>query len=149
MIPALGIWAFVEEISFGERIFNLEMPYLGGEKFDGLHDLFFLIYEGLRVRGLLLWAILGFLLAAIFIWRLIPGFRPWVREISKTIKAQPPLIFLSLAIAFVTASFILDLEFLEYRTGYFLEELVEFLGALALGFAVLAMGWVVKDGEEH
>ena len=31
--------AFLSEISFGERLFNLDMPHAGGKQLDGVHDL--------------------------------------------------------------------------------------------------------------
>jgi hypothetical protein len=145
MIPILSIWAFFEEISFGERIFDLEMPYLGGEKFDGLHDLFFLLYESLRIRGALPWTLTGFTLLLFGIWAAFPGFRNRIQNIFKAVMDTPPFTFLAISVGFISVSFVLDLEFLDYRTGYFLEELTELIGGLALGFAALSLGWIEHD----
>lgn len=44
VIAALGLLAFLDEISFGERLFNLKMPTIAGVKIDGAHDFIELLY---------------------------------------------------------------------------------------------------------
>ena len=42
LISGISLTGFLDEISFGERLFKLEMPQIYGVKIDGAHDLFFL-----------------------------------------------------------------------------------------------------------
>jgi hypothetical protein len=37
-VSLLGMIAFLDEISFGERLLDLQMPHLGSVKIDGVHD---------------------------------------------------------------------------------------------------------------
>lgn len=41
IVPVLGLVGFLDEISFGERVFHIRMPIVYGVKVDGFHDVFF------------------------------------------------------------------------------------------------------------
>jgi hypothetical protein len=45
VLSAVGLLGFLEEISFGERIFGLTMPKIAGDNIDGAHDFFTLGYK--------------------------------------------------------------------------------------------------------
>ena len=39
LFSVFGLIAFLEELSYGERLFDIEMPVLSGMKIDAVHDL--------------------------------------------------------------------------------------------------------------
>jgi hypothetical protein len=48
VIPVLSLICFLDEISFGERIFNLTMPTVYGKKIDAVHDLASVAFKIIR-----------------------------------------------------------------------------------------------------
>ena len=45
IISFASLLAFLSELSFGERIFNLDMPHAGGKQLDGIHDLLHMLQK--------------------------------------------------------------------------------------------------------
>ena len=45
IISFVSFLSFLSELSFGERIFNLDMPHAGGKQLDGIHDLLHMLQK--------------------------------------------------------------------------------------------------------
>ncbi len=48
IVSAVSLLGFLDEISFGERLFSLNMPHIGGNKIDATHDFFSLGYKVIK-----------------------------------------------------------------------------------------------------
>jgi hypothetical protein len=138
MAGGLGLLAFLDEISFGARLFGWPMPAMsGGGEFDGAHDLVILAYRlGSEADPIIIGAIcLGVLVMALLCalrWRRRGDVR------AHRIVTEPAYGLLVLFVGGIAIASLLDLGigFLE-RLGP-LEEVVEMNAGLALLLAVLS-----------
>ena len=135
-IPLLALVGFLDEMSFGERMFGLSMPVVLGVKIDAVHDLFYVFYNivGGQVgrRGfILLGVVLATLVAAV----------GWRRRATLTsaLRRHSPLLFVLIATVMVFAALVIDLDFVRHRFLILIEELLELNAGLALVFAALAI----------
>lgn len=139
-IPLLGLLGFLDEISFGERAFGLDMPSVGGNKIDGAHDLIFVAWDMLRRFGnIAIYVALGVGLGVATgsaAWR----FRAQVAGLPALMRRSLPLAFFALFAIFLALAIPLDLEILaETDLTKAVEEMLEFHAALALMFSALAI----------
>ncbi len=134
LLMVLGLLGFLEEISFGERLFNLNMPMLGGVKIDALHD--FIDVGIILVSNLItdyqLPALL--LLLSVFILFLFVllkyGKRLWGAFVAESYYPLHLMMFFFVVLAFL--ALLMDAEFFPFKGDLALEECFELNAALAL-----------------
>ncbi|XFE88169.1 hypothetical protein ACEP9W_24385 (plasmid) [Ensifer aridi] len=131
---------FLSEISFGTRMFGLQMPRMrGGGEFDGGHDIVILALRLLRDAGPAgyLAAAAGTLLLLILAAVLLHMFRQEVWTILRRILARPFECRLALALAMLASAVTLDL-ITSYKAAI-LEEVLEFGASGVLILAIVAL----------
>ncbi len=134
IITLFGLIGFLEEISYGERIFNLNMPHYFGVKFDAIHDLF-------HVASMELYELLGnskIILISIFITVLIVLSLALLKYKNRLLQ-HPYFLFLFLSFVLGFVASIIDLVLFDKKWLFLFEELLEMNAALALVFAVLSI----------
>jgi len=141
-IPLAGLLCFLDEISYGERLFHIKrLPGLRGIKIDGLHDLVYIGFMAIKEDATLtFYAFLSLLLALGLFLVLRHGHRLSDR-VKRLLEDYPPLRFLWRAICFLILALLFDLDIMQTRFLSFAEELTEMNVALALLFGAFAMGY--------
>jgi hypothetical protein len=132
LILGSSLICFLDEISFGERIFGLAMPLVNNVKIDAVHDLFFLGYEQkIHTHPFAYVSLLAVLFLII----------SQIKRIRRQIKmlCTPPYLFLGFFIASVFTASIIDLEILPYGILYTIEEMFELSASVALIFCSLSL----------
>ena len=139
MVPLIGLIGLLDELSFGERIFNFTMPTVEGVKIDGVHDVVLLMAVALKHPGnLFIYAAILVVGGIIVAWA-IPMLIVNIDRMLDMVRVYPTLRFLLLLVAYGVVAIIIDLDIAKMETLQFAEELAEFNGALALLFASLAI----------
>lgn len=138
VIPFLGLMGFLEEISFGESLFNIQMPWIGDFKINSLHELIFFALWKLNKHKydyfwLYLFLFAFFSVAAFFI------IRRYHRHFMQALKAYPSYRFVLFSIGFLFVAQIFDMHIIDLEFDVFLEELFELNGAVGLFFASLSI----------
>lgn len=148
----VGLLGFLDEISFGERLFNLRMPAWDDVKFDAAHDILFWL---LRVKletdwrerhGAILFALLaGMALAGWVGWRA----RTWLH--ARGVRAMPGWRLAVATLICLAVAALVDLDYVENAFLYAIEEVLECLAGVALLLAALEMGASAKPDrlESH
>lgn len=139
VIPLIGLIGLLDELSFGERIFSLTMPTVEGVQIDGVHDVASLMKETLKHHGNLFIYAAILVVGGLFVVWATPRFIRNIDGMSELVSVWPTLRFLVIFVAFGVIATIIDLDMFPRRRFYFVEELAEFNGALALLFASLAI----------
>jgi hypothetical protein len=139
-VSGLSLLLFLSEISFGARIFSIQMPRMsGGGEFDGGHDILILIVRHLRGAGPteMLVAVVGggLLLAAVF--ALLRRFRQQVRMIVGHVLSNAFEFRLAVALGMLASAVTLDV-IPSYKASI-LEEVLEFSAGVVLILAVSAL----------
>lgn len=139
-VSGLSLLLFLSEISFGARIFHIQMPRMsGGGEFDGGHDILILIVRQLRDASPteMLGAVTGggLLLAAIF--ALLHHFRKRVRTIVSHVLSKAFEFRLAVALGILASAVTLDV-IPSYKASI-LEEVLEFSAGGVLVLAVSAL----------
>ena len=134
LFSVFGLIAFLEELSYGERLFDIEMPVLSGMKIDAVHDFFSLgldlTLSLAAVNQLLIF--LGFLTvlvlsaAAIFMY----GKRHWEAAVAH--QFYPAYLMALFFVVLIIFSLIIDTGLFEFPGFRALEECLELNAALAL-----------------
>ena len=145
LISSLGFLGFLEELSFGERIFKFSAPHLGGVKIDTVHDLlslqhklwgYDLLYK-LRhyhtpyIYILAVICVLGLLL--------ISRYRSQLMNAISVILRHPPYILMSFFIALLFFASLFDLHIWHSKALDMVEELLEMNAAIVLLFCCLSL----------
>ena len=139
IISFVSLLAFLSELSFGERIFNLDMPHAGGKQLDGIHDLLHMLqkifianynYQPVETTVAATVLISLLVLATYAARKIVYRMNSHLKELSIRY-----IIFLSVAFAIIAQGF--DLNVFPYKNGRILEETLELLSALCLFSAVL------------
>lgn len=141
LVPACGLFGFLEELSYGHRLLGWEEPVVMGIPIDSAHDVFDLaaraVYESdFRLRELALIAVLPLLLAAVLALRQgrAQRIRAWFQEL-------PPIGLLSVTVALGLFAVAIDVT-ARGQVMTFVEEVAEFAGACVLltgAFAISAV----------
>ncbi len=133
--------AFLSEISFGERLFDLDMPHAGGKEIDGVHDLLHMFqkiyivnYNYHRAETLIVTAFL-LTLAAIASYAGRARFLQ-LNTYLKTLKIRSIIIY---ATAFAAAAQAFDLDLITHEKHQILEEMLELLAALCLASTIFKL----------
>ncbi len=133
----LGLLGFLDEISFGARLFGWSMPEIpGGGEFDGAHDLVILIY---RLAAEADPMVIAALCAGLVLVTTLCALRWYGQLVSLThrVLTEPPYGLFALFVAGVALAAVLDLGIGLLRHLGPVEELVEMNAGLALLLAVL------------
>lgn len=138
---AAGLLCFLDEISFGARLFDWRMPRLfGGGEFDGAHDLVILTYRLAARADTVVVGAVGVSLAAIALACVLYWQAP-LRRLAPRIAADPAYGLFALFLLGIAIAEIIDLDigFLEGLSP--VEELLETNAGLALFLAVVSTNW--------
>lgn len=132
-IPVLGTICFLDEISFGARLFDLAMPRLsGGGEFDGAHDLFIVLHRLILTVGsatrLFIYTVAGLLVLTLLYLK-----RSWIYSRLQWFAQDSVRRCLGSALVLLTIAVFLDL--LHGRLVSSLEEFTELSAALFLAAA--------------
>ena len=152
LIPTLGLICFLDELSFGERIFELAMPYIGGVKIDGVHDFFTLTFEIAKRFGFL-HSTFTHLIVGIVVGIVIVSFIYWSKIVNAMarISRQPYYMFLLIFVVLGFLSLLIDLPLINYKPGFMslLEEVFEMNAAIALCFLCLSLPKAKNLSEKY
>ena len=131
-VLVVGLIGFLDELSFGERIFGFAMPSIGRVKIDAIHDFFDLAYR-YRSYSYPLTGIGGILIVTLVSY--------WVklmlRHPSKGLG--PHYVLLMFFAALVFSASVIDLEIVKYPPLFVLEEIFEMNAGIALVFCCLSL----------
>jgi hypothetical protein len=134
---SLGLLAFLDEISFGARLFGWSMPEMaGGGELDGAHDLVILTYRlGAEADPIVIAAVC----AALVLTTLLCVVYQYARILGLThrIVTDPACGLFALFVAGVAMAAVLDLDIGLLRHLGPVEEIVELNAGLALLLAIL------------
>jgi hypothetical protein len=136
-IGAVALVGFLDELSFGERLFNLQMPVIRGKKIDAVHDVVSLAFRLTREFPLIalpLLAVAGIAFLTIA-WKQRKHFLSFVL----TYRGHPALRFFAVFAAMILAALVIDLGLKNSDGLYLLEELFELNAGLALGFCAWSL----------
>ncbi|WP_394887590.1 hypothetical protein ACG873_21965 [Mesorhizobium sp. AaZ16] len=137
---ALSLVLFLSEISFGARIFGIQMPQMsGGGEFDGGHDIVILVVRQLRdagPTGILAAVIAGGLLLAI-VFAVLRRFRQRAQMLAAHVLSKPFVFRLAMALGLLASAVTLDV-IPSYKASI-LEEVLEFSVSVVLILAVSAL----------
>lgn len=135
----LGLIGFLDEVSFGARMFGWTMPAMpGGGEFDGAHDVVVLTWRHLDRVDPVVGAAIGvcvMLLAALSARR---RFARWLWTVSRYLRGDRGATMFALFVAALTLAALLDLEIGPLHGLGPVEELLELNAALALVLSILA-----------
>ena len=139
LVTSLGLLGFLDELSYGERIFGLKMPKIAKIKLDAAHDVIdWLYYEGplvvARHRGLCL---LGLVAAIVLISFGLIRLRHRLWDLACDRGNYPLYALLAFFVAFLACAVTIDLGILDpWSTDLpIVEELLELSAAIALVFS--------------
>lgn len=131
-VGVIGLVGFLDEISFGERWYDVPMPRFFGVRLDAFHDVFSFAYRVLpQVRFHPLFFLGLLTVAAVMILvgrRLAPTVREWLVGIHR----HPAFTIFILAVLQIAAALVIDLHILRMRGVFMLEEVFEMNAAIAL-----------------
>ena len=149
ILLVLGLLGFLDEISFGERLFAFNMPFIGGVKIDAVHDFFYLgwiviksfthssaIFVYLLIGG---GAIMAVIVAFKYRYKLIA-------LISNGYYKQTYILALFFA-SLIFGAMIIDLEIVHNNALFALEESFEMNAAIALLFCCLSLCYPKKTSS--
>lgn len=151
IMPACSLLGLLDEVGFGHRLFDFELPRLRHFEIDGVHDLFLVIYDVFVTDNpfyLTCYVVIPLLALAGGIWlvRSRPRWRSRLSRIPATLRRHPPLPYFALAVVLLFVALTIDLDLIETEWLLFLEELLELNVAVALLFGGLA---IAAGGDER
>jgi hypothetical protein len=127
VLSIVGLMGFLDELSFGERFFDLRMPTIGTVKIDGAHDFVYLFYN---VYGIL--AVLAVIAAAALSISIGWLYRDMLKLERIGVSRETGLLF-GVFVLLLGVSLFLDLELLPHGVGfYFVEEMLEMNAGIVL-----------------
>ena len=139
-VSGLSLLLFLSEISFGARIFHIQMPRMdGGGEFDGGHDVIILVVRHLRDAGSTgtLAAVIGSGLLVAAIFALLHRFRQRAWIVVRHVLSKAFEFRLVVAVGMLASAETLDLIH-SYKAST-LEEVLEFSAGVVLVLAVSAL----------
>jgi hypothetical protein len=123
-VSALGFLGFLDEVSFGERLFGLAMPLVGGLKIDAAHDGFELAYKMIRRSARDHEGSVYLLFAVTCLVVLVAAFRygsKLTNAFAALIKHPPSILFMFSALL-VLAAIIMDLQVIDFGAMFMTED---------------------------
>jgi tetratricopeptide (TPR) repeat protein len=141
IIPLISLAGFLDELSFGRRIFYFTAPEIYGLKVDTLHGIFLVIYEvSKNISSLLLYPALLALFATVAL--IAVKYRKFLSRLPEKLRGNPPFMYVLIATGLLVIALPIDVVEVEFYPGFalsFIEELLEMNVALTLLFASFAM----------
>jgi hypothetical protein len=138
LLPWVGLIGFLDELSFGQRHLDLEMPVVRDVELDAVHDVVQLLHRVLTED--LSPAVATVVVVAVVVAALLACV--WLRRRAiPFLHGNPPLVYAVFAAGFLVPALFIDLQFshlIDYRM--FLEELLELNAAVSWLFVSLAIG---------
>jgi len=147
VIAFIGLLGFLDEVSFGERHFRLNMPRYDGVKFDAVHDGLFWGYLKIssffEIEPNRVWAlsIIGLALLTAGGGRFRTQLKCWASTVRHNQRQLLDLTFFLL----LASAMLVDLDIIDNRYLYYTEEVFEMFAGVALVFCALIR---VNDGAE-
>ena len=148
---ALAFVGFLDEVSFGQRVFGFTAPMAGGTSLDGLHDLTNMLkkvisinfqYHPIHTFVVLFLIFSGFVITASF-------YRKKIFElINYLIRFNLAGIFMA-TISAILLSQLLDLEFIALSLSRPLEETLELIASLGLLTCLITLARSGKFTHKH
>jgi len=138
-IPLVGLIGFLDELSYGERIFYFTAPEIFGVDIDAFHDVVNLIFKILTDSGsYLLYVSVFAFCTALFLIGL--KYRRFFDRVQEILKAYPAYGFVLISMGFIFVAITIDLfdpsiDRHQVFSPVFLEELFEMNAAFAFLFA--------------
>ncbi len=154
IVAFLGFLGCADELSFGERLFELEMPTIRGLKIDGAHDFAEVFAKGgrdlFRAHPMVVASLLGGMLLAVLM--ALRRYRAELLRFAESTLVSPSRLALAMAVAWVGIATVIDLplKFLESDWIRAAEELFELsAGVLLCGAAYFSQAEPAQlNGEE-
>ena len=134
IISFASFLAFLSELSFGERIFDLDMPHAGGKQLDGIHDLLHMLQK-IFIANYNYQPEETTVITAALISLLVLGtyaVRKKIHHLNIYLKGLGVRYVIFLAIIFAAVAQGLDLNIFPHKNYLILEESLELLSALCL-----------------
>lgn len=156
LLPISGLIFFLDELSFGERIWDFKFRKFGGVKIDGVHDIVELVYRKYikfhaHSENSWIWELTGILIIFLISLTLIYIFKHHlnINNLKNIFLQYKPLLFLLGVIIFASIAICIDFGIFDYETNMlvFIEELLEMNAALSLLFACLAISITPKSSK--
>jgi len=144
-LPVIGLLGFLEELSYGERIFKFKTPLVYNEYFDALHDLLPIAVNYLQVHAHLLLFVLPAMFFILIVVAIVK-YRRYIPMIPDVIGNYPPVGFFLIAVSMILFAQVYDLNLVRPDFAKLIEEMFEMNGSLALFFAVLSL-WHVSPQD--
>lgn len=140
-ISAVGLLGFLDELSFGERLFGFNMPYIYGVKIDAAHDFFSLGYKVIRefTHSYPIYVFLLLGVGTIMVTIVTLRYRYELRDIMSNIYLKPPFILALFFTILVFSALLIDLDLVHHRALLLVEELFEMNAGIALLFCCLSL----------
>lgn len=145
-VAALGMVGALEELSYGQRIFELGVPRIAGVEFDALHDFANIAYEMLKDSYATNVALTATVSAGCVGLLGYFAMRYGSRTISIVKGSQPLLILTFLALLIVTAV-VIDLEIIKFKLHVL--KLYEEIFEMNAAFAVFLLSLVVNKSVQE
>lgn len=134
----LGTMGFLSEISFGERLFGLEMPRIQQIKIDGFHDIIMLVQYRhdlwIEQHPAVFYASTGLL--SVIALSLIYGLRAHLVESVRRIAHDGRYQFGAVVVGLLFMALFMDLDLIKVEYLYMTEELFEMCAAIALMWCI-------------
>jgi hypothetical protein len=141
IISAVGLLGFLDELSFGERLFGFNMPQIHGVKIDAVHDFFILgckaIKELTYSYPIYVFLFLGVGIIMVTIVTLKYSYE--LKETMSNIYHEPPFILALFFTTIVFSALVIDLKLVHHGALFMVEELFEMNAAIALLFCCLSL----------
>jgi hypothetical protein len=143
ILSTVSLFGFLEEISYGQRIYGVVAPRVYGVPIDSIHDFFSMSYKLFRdlVRHNLALVLMGSLIFFIIVNLSMMVHRAKVLDIIKKIFTDPPYILSSFFILLIILSSVIDLEIIHKMVIYMVEEILE----MNAGLALLCCGLSIRE----
>jgi len=146
-LALVGLWSFLEDMSYGQRIFGFSSPRVFGVPIDGMHDF---VYVGKRYLDILIkyqarrLLILVVVLAVAAIGLLIK-YRRQILALASAALGTPHYLFFAIYVLLMVPSALLDLDIFSAPVTMLIEELLEFDASLALLFSCIAVDGLYRE----
>lgn len=149
-LTALGIGLFAgvalgDELSWGERVFSITMPYMAGKKFDGIHDLVEIIWD-LEIAGSNdVWRVVMLTVVLGLMWR----FRKFIRHFILSVMSSPAGVALVAVAIFGGLALILDIHIVKFAARHAVEEYCELAAAVTILYSLILLAQKgMKPGDD-
>ena len=138
-VAVLALVCFLDELSYGERLFELGVPFVAGVKLDAVHDLVEIV-ASVSLQRLGPWLTLGLLAAMLSVaaWLLVRR-RSTLVLLAARSRHEEPIVLTALFICIAVVVILIDLGLVFSYALFALEEMLELNAAVVLGAGSLSL----------